>query len=148
MNNKPGYSSLRKGRVYIPNQIYHLTASTLNRANYFSNFELAKFLSKNLYRNKQKTLAFVVMPDHFHWLVQIDDNVAQLGDPIKSLKVSTIRFANNKNIELSWQKGFYDRAIRKEEDLEDVARYIVMNPVRAGIVKSVRTYPFWNAIWL
>ncbi len=148
MNNKPGYSSLRKGRVSIPNQIYHLTASTLNRTNYFSNFELAKFLSKNLYRTEQKTLAFVVMPDHFHWLVQIDNNVSQLGDLIKSLKVSTIRFANNKNIELSWQKGFYDRAIRKEEDLEDVARYIVMNPVRAGIVKSVRTYPFWNAVWL
>ena len=148
MNYKPGYSSLRKGRVSIPNQIYHLTASTLNRTNYFSNFELAKFLSKNLYRTEQKTLAFVVMPDHFHWLVQIDNNVSQLGDLIKSLKVSTIRFANNKNIELSWQKGFYDRAIRKEEDLEDVARYIVMNPVRAGIVKSVRAYPFWNAVWL
>jgi REP element-mobilizing transposase RayT len=148
MNNKPGYSSLRKGRVSIPNQIYHLTASTLNRVNYFSNFELAQFLSKKLYRTEQKTLAFVVMPDHFHWLVQIDDNVAQLGDLIKSLKASTIRFSNNENIELSWQKGFYDRAIRKEEDLEYVARYIVMNPVRAGIVKSVRTYPFWNAVWL
>jgi len=47
-----------------------------------------------------------------------------------------------------WQDGYHDHALRAEESLEDVARYIVMNPVRAGLVKSVREYPLWDAKWL
>jgi hypothetical protein len=47
-----------------------------------------------------------------------------------------------------WQKGFYDRALRSDEDVAAVARYIVANPLRAGLVDSVREYPFWDAIWV
>ena len=35
-----------------------------------------------------------------------------------------------------------------DEDLVAVARYIVANPVRAGLVKNVRDYPHWDAVWL
>ena len=31
---------------------------------------------------------------------------------------------------------------------KDVARYIVANPLRAGLVKKLADYPFWNAVWL
>jgi REP element-mobilizing transposase RayT len=47
-----------------------------------------------------------------------------------------------------WQPGFHDRAIRKEEDLQTVARYIVANPLRAGLVQRIGDYPLWDAIWL
>ena len=51
---------------------------------------------------------------------------------------------------LHWllQRGFHDRAIRKQDDLVAVARYIVANPLRAGIVDSIRNYPLWDAKWL
>jgi len=29
-----------------------------------------------------------------------------------------------------------------------VARYVVANPVRAGLADSVLAYPYWNAVWL
>jgi REP element-mobilizing transposase RayT len=47
-----------------------------------------------------------------------------------------------------WQSGFHDHALRREEDLKATARYLVANPLRAGLVKSLRDYPFWNAVWL
>jgi hypothetical protein len=47
-----------------------------------------------------------------------------------------------------WQRGFFDRAIRKDDDLLGIARYIVANPLRAGIVDSVGDYPLWDAMWL
>lgn len=47
-----------------------------------------------------------------------------------------------------WQKGFHDHAVRKEEDLPALARYVVANPVRAGLVQRVGQYPHWDAIWL
>ena len=47
-----------------------------------------------------------------------------------------------------WQKGFHDRAIRNEENIRSVARYIVANPLRAGLVENIGDYPFWDAAWL
>ena len=47
-----------------------------------------------------------------------------------------------------WQKGYYDHGLRREEDLRTTARYIVANPLRAGIVKRLADYPHWDAIWL
>jgi hypothetical protein len=29
-----------------------------------------------------------------------------------------------------------------------LARYVVANPVRAGLVQRVGQYPHWDAIWL
>ncbi|MGH8106055.1 MAG: transposase, partial [Arenimonas sp.] len=46
-----------------------------------------------------------------------------------------------------WQPGFHDHALRSESDLLEVARYIVMNPIRAKLCKRVGDYPFWNAVW-
>ncbi|MFG1491307.1 transposase, partial [Oceanospirillum sp. HFRX-1_2] len=47
-----------------------------------------------------------------------------------------------------WQPGFYDRALRRENDRKAIARYIVANPLRKGIVKSVSDYSFWNSDFL
>lgn len=47
-----------------------------------------------------------------------------------------------------WQAGYHDRALRREEDLRSVARYVVANPVRAGLVSRVGEYSHWDAIWV
>ncbi|MFO1311380.1 MAG: hypothetical protein U1F41_04875 [Burkholderiales bacterium] len=47
-----------------------------------------------------------------------------------------------------WQRGFHDHALRREEDIVDVARYVVANPLRAGLVGRIGDYPFWNCAWL
>jgi REP element-mobilizing transposase RayT len=47
-----------------------------------------------------------------------------------------------------WDVGFHDRALRRDEDVKVVARYIIANPIRAGLVKQVGDYPLWNVIWL
>ena len=41
-----------------------------------------------------------------------------------------------------WDKGYYDRVLRDSEATEAVAPYILANPVRAGLVKSIEDYPF------
>jgi len=32
--------------------------------------------------------------------------------------------------------------------LRRVARYVVANPMRAGLVKQIGDYPLWDAIWV
>ncbi len=89
------------------------------------------------------TLCFVVMPDHFHWLMQ-------LGEPKElSSLVQQVKSWSSKAIGKSiWQKGFYDHALRKDENVKEIARYIVTNPLRANIVTNINDYPHWDATWL
>ena len=47
-----------------------------------------------------------------------------------------------------WQGGFHDHALRQEDDVREVARYIVANPLRAGLVEQLADYPHWDAVWL
>lgn len=47
-----------------------------------------------------------------------------------------------------WQTAFHDHALREEEDLHEIARYVVANPLRAGLVESLLEYPHWDAVWL
>ena len=93
------------------------------------------------------SLAYVVMPDHVHWLMQLGE-VGVLSSVVQRVKSRTSRFLRKAGYECEWQRGFHDHAVRKEEDLAGLARYVVANPVRAGLVRSVRTYPHWDAIWL
>ncbi|OGO51990.1 MAG: hypothetical protein A2148_04085 [Chloroflexi bacterium RBG_16_68_14] len=44
-----------------------------------------------------------------------------------------------------WQRGFYDRMIRDERQLEEAIRYIDENPVSAGLAKTPEEYPFSSA---
>jgi REP element-mobilizing transposase RayT len=47
-----------------------------------------------------------------------------------------------------WQPGYHDHALRREEDLVATARYLVANPLRAGLVQHIGDYPLWDAVWL
>jgi hypothetical protein len=43
--------------------------------------------------------------------------------------------------------GFHDRALRAEGEVETVARYVICNPIRAGLVESADQYPYWKCVW-
>ena len=141
-----GYSELRKGRYSEVGFVYHIVFSTLNRKPIFSDEKLAQQLIKILKEDQVKqftcTLSFVVMPDHIHWLFQLNKgDVSQAAQRVKSI------FTMNTGLKV-WNPGFYDHAIRTDESLVNVARYIVANPLRAGLVKSIGDYPYWDSIWL
>ena len=142
-----GYSQLRHGRVSISGQVYHIVATTLHRDPVFSDFGRARIAVRVLMDEDRlgtvTTLAFVLMPDHLHWLVQLGDRteMRNVVGRVKSLIARRLDGA-------IWQPGFYDHALRKDEDIATVARYIVANPVRAGLVTRLGDYPHWDAIWM
>ena len=143
---------LRIGRYSESGQIYLLTAVVLNREPLFRDFKNGR-LVVDAFRMAEReefatSLAWVVMPDHFHWLIELQNT--QLSTLMARTK-SRIAVKVNRSVHREgpvWQHGYHDRAIRKEEDLQAVARYIVANPLRAGLVEKVGDYPLWDAIWL
>uniref|UniRef100_UPI0019818A60 REP-associated tyrosine transposase n=1 Tax=Pseudomonas viridiflava TaxID=33069 RepID=UPI0019818A60 len=90
----------------------------------------------------------VVMPDHFHWLIDLKrGSLSDLMQRTKSLSARAVNLAADRTGSL-WQQGFHDRALRREEDLVKIARYVVANPLRAGLVQKFGDYPLWDAIWV
>lgn len=150
----PQYSSknLRKGRHSEPGRIYLLTTVARERRPIFRDFSLARCCIQAMRfeheREVVNSLAFVVMPEHLHWLVEL--HRGDLGDLMKSFKCRVTGQANQIKGQTGsiWQSGYHDHALRKEEDLVAVARYLVANPLRAGLVKKLADYPRWDAVWL
>jgi len=147
-------AALRKGRGSIPNQIYLVTTVTHQRHPYFTDFHCARALIKTLQHTAQicraDSLSFVVMPDHLHWLFS-PGNKSQLSQVIAKVKrISAFRVneINNRTGSRVWQPGFHDYALRKEDEIKVIARYIVANPLRAGLVDKIGDYPLWDAVWL
>lgn len=88
------------------------------------------------------------MPDHFHWLLQLTGmNLSGVIGATKARCAQRINAATGASGPL-WQGGFHDRAIRDNQDLLPVARYIIANPLRAGLVTRIGDYPLWDAAWL
>jgi putative transposase len=150
----PFYKSckLRTGRYSQHGGIYLLSTVVLNRAPVFQDFKLGRCVVRELMNaqrwNQAQSLAWVVMPDHVHWLVQLKD--ASLQSLMRQVKSRSTKAVNNLSGSMGqlWQAGFHDRALRKEEDLLATARYVVANPVRAGLVSRVGDYSLWDAVWL
>ena len=87
-------------------------------------------------------LAVCVMPDHWHALVQSMGTGTTLGDLVRAAKGrATSRFRALGIAGRIWQRQFYDHVIRADEDLRQVAEYIVNNPVRKGLAASAQNYP-------
>ncbi|MBS1209044.1 MAG: hypothetical protein H6R19_1442 [Proteobacteria bacterium] len=151
-------SSLRRGRVSIANQVYLLTFVTNQRKRLFLDWPSARVvvncLRTSSARGEAETLAYCLMPDHLHWLIalQADTNLSKLAGSVKSNSARKLNQTRSDKglprLERVWQAGFHDHALRKEEDLQALARYTVANPLRAGLVSYLGDYALWDAKWL
>ncbi|MBK9704138.1 MAG: transposase [Betaproteobacteria bacterium] len=134
-------------------QMYLLTTVTQGRRPLFGDPRLARIVVRALRTLSDEgagtTHAFVIMPDHVHWLVTLSagslDGLVARAKSRSAREINALRSTQGTPV---WQRGFHDHALRRDEDVREVARYIVGNPVRAGIVGNARDYPWWDAEWL
>ncbi|MBI4651259.1 transposase [Candidatus Desantisbacteria bacterium] len=94
---------------------------------------------------------FVIMPNHVHGIVVIDNvgnglvrnglkpfptNNHGLSEIIRGFKTFSSRRINEKisdDIKFQWQKSFYDHVVRDEKSLHDIRKYIQENPLKWGL---------------
>ncbi|WP_374415546.1 REP-associated tyrosine transposase [Ectopseudomonas oleovorans] len=148
----PHSARLRAARFSEPQRIYLLTATTEGRETLFTDFAIGRLVVAELKAAQQdglaESLAWVLMPDHLHWLIALQQgSISDLMRRIKGRSAKHINQLTRCQGKL-WQDGFHDRALRREEDLLPAARYIVANPLRAGLVSRVGDYPLWDSVWL
>jgi putative transposase len=142
---------LPRQQYEIPSQIFSITICTYNRRPLFENNEYAGLTFNTLrsgpFGKQTELYAACLMPDHIHLLLSpVEEN---LIDSVNRWKSYTANLLLKKGLTGScWQRGFYDHALRKEEDIRATAEYIVNNPLRAGIVGPGHDYPFLWHRWM
>ena len=148
-----GHRALRRGRVSLPGQVYHVTVASRDRKPWFADFHVAceavRAFRQPAALADARLLAWVLMPDHAHWLVELGPRVP-LEMVVSRMKSATGVQVNRMLARAGalWGPAFHDRALRQDDDLRSVARYIVANPLRAGLVERIGDYPFWDCVWL
>ena len=135
---------------YIGEYRYFLTICTQNRAPVFEVDANARCAVAQILRTSSQlafdVIAYCVMPDHVHALVagmQPDSDFQLLAKTYK--QVTGHWWKQTGQNRLLWQEGFHDRVLREDDHTEDVVRYILLNPVRAGLVTDPRDYPYLGA---
>jgi len=127
--------ALRKGRASEPGRAYLLTTVTDRRRPVFGDWRIGRLLVAELRAEHEagrvESLAWVVMPDHLHWLTILrEETLDALMRRVKSRSAIAINSVLGDNRPL-WQKGYHDHAVRAEEDLRVMAR-------REALIYSVR----------
>lgn len=125
---------------------YLLTFCTFGRRRYLEIPDIAAMVTRQILRTSRHegfaVLAYCLMPDHVHLLVEGRTLHADLRRFVKRVKQSSGQiFAATSGGRL-WDEGYRDRVLRKDTDVREVARYIVWNPVRAGLTSSPGEYPY------
>ena len=91
--------------------------------------------------------AAVLMPDHLHCVAELKTiGLPKLMHSLKSFTAKRVNAVLNRQGSL-WQDQYYEHAIRKDENLNEVVLYMLHNPVRAGLATDFHTYPFWYCRW-
>lgn len=135
--------------VALAGQVYFVTFTTHGRPRVFAEPECAMatartITDRRLWQHSQLP-AWVSMPDHWHGLVRLGD-AQDLSRLVRKLKANSARCLPGHTAPV-WATAFHDHALRTEEDLVAHVRYLVVNPVSAGLAARAGNYPSWDAGW-
>ena len=135
-----------EGFSYLGPYAYFLTLRTFQRARWFVRDDCANEAVAELLRTTRDyafaVLAYCLMPDHLHCLVeglQPDSDCVRWISMFKQRSAFSHRRAHGGRL---WQQGYFERVLRQEGDTIGIAAYIVANPIRAGLCDAVADYPY------
>ena len=73
---------------------------------------------------------YVVMPNHIHMIVILENRSHNLNQIIAQYKSGVTREIKAQNLEITvWQRSYHDHVIRNQRSYENIWNYIVENPM-------------------
>ena len=133
---------LRIGRVSVAGSRYFVTACVQRRERVLTaNAHLKRVFSvfaELAAAGDWRLLAAGVMPDHFHVLFTLGDRLP-LDRVIAKLKAR----GRAADAVWRWQANVFEHRLRADEDAEDYAFYVFMNPYQAGLIDVSVPWPGW-----
>ncbi len=136
--------------TYLGAHRYFLTFCTINRAPLFVHADAVAIALEQIERaageERFAVLAYCFMPDHLHLLAEGLCESSHLKAFVKRAKQYSGYYYSQRYRARLWQRYVYEHVVRDDETVDDVVRYIVENPVRAGLVERVADYRFVGSL--
>jgi REP element-mobilizing transposase RayT len=135
---------LRIGRVSLPGATYFVTLCEAKRRAGLAAPAVAAAVRATLDELRDTgdfaLIAATVMPDHVHLLGTLGSRLSlpRAVGRLKSHTREALRACG-----LAWQENFHEHRLRAEDDLEPFARYVFLNPYRAGLISLREAWPGW-----
>jgi putative transposase len=142
-------------RAFVPGGCWFFTANLLDRRSTLLTDEI-EALREAARRTRERYPfqidAFVVLPDHVHAIWTLPEGDADFSMRWRLIKVqfsksipktellSKVRCARGERG--VWQRRFWEHLIRDDDDYRRHVEYCYINPVKHGLVKRVRDWPF------
>lgn len=139
---------MRQLRIEYVGALYHVTSrGNAQKAIYLNDEDRKEFLKLlNLTCNRFNWYchAYCLMDNHFHFL--IETNTPTLSKGMKYLNGTYTQFFNRTHQRVGhvYQGRFKGILVEKESYLLELSRYIVLNPVRARMVREAKDWP-WSS---
>jgi len=123
-----------------------LNLSKIN-INYLQIPEAAQILANefHIYDSKEyKLIAYTILSNHFHLLFELLKGNSGISKIMKNIKGRSSLLINKKLNRTGklWQDESYDRWVRNDIELYFVIKYILENPVKAGLVSNWQDWQF------
>jgi REP element-mobilizing transposase RayT len=161
----------RRGRSNLANEhFFFVTTTVVQWAQVFTKDKYCEILLDNIKHYQQRfkftILGYVIMPSHFHWIVEVHPELGTISDIMRDIKKYSAwdlmeALATDRRPELSrlfvtqangtsqsrkfWMSRFDDEVIRNQRMFWTKLRYIHNNPVEAGLVQRPEDYKYSSA---
>jgi putative transposase len=136
---------LRRGRVSLAGARYFITICARRPESRLVHPPVGEAIASALGRIEKDgdatLMAYVIMPDHLHLLL-VPSGRLPLGRVVGKLKALTEPAMRAGG--LGWQANFFEHRLRPEDRAGDYARYIFLNPYRAGLICHSKVWPWWK----
>jgi putative transposase len=136
--------------TYIGTYRYSWTICTHQRRRIFVTSAAVESVLSHFFRESESqgvaVLAYCFMPDHLHLLIAGDQATSSAIALVNRAKqTSGYWFKREHGLRL-WQRTGWDRVLRSSDDTWSMIRYILGNPVRAGLVDLPLAYPYSGSL--
>lgn len=135
---------------YVGEYRYALTLCTINRRAVAAEPTTARETVTQLQRAADATgfavPVYVLMPDHMHVLAVGRDTRSDLRQFIHRLKQFLGYAHHQRTGQTLWQRSVWDRVLRHDVETFALGRYMLENPVRAGLVTDARDWQWSGSL--
>ncbi len=138
----------RAPRTFAPGEIYHVYSRGSNRRQIFKfdsdRVDFLGCLERVVARHKLECLAYCLMPNHFHLVVETPDGL--LSNAMKSLNGRyALRFNRRYTTDAHLFKNRFGATLQSSDaQLKWTLRYVVRNPIDAGVCTEPQQWP-WSS---
>ncbi|MBI1820725.1 MAG: transposase [Nitrospirae bacterium] len=136
-------------RIEYPGALYHLTARGNRQQDIYLDDQdrefFLKFLGREIQQQGWKCYAYCLMTNHYHILIETPEG--NLVDGMRRLNGVYTQAFNRRHgmVGHVFQGRYKSIIVDRENYLLELCRYIVLNPIRAGIVAKIEEWP-WSSL--